>query len=234
MKLYLQLILLLSSGISSLSEPVSAPDLALPVTAKIVSCAGCSLRRFPDLYEFLTDGEAEFYQGVEVEYVQGLASTMTLYDSSGQETEKVDLTTVATSKEGFHEYMISKGFVKKPDEVVEQNRQLVWQRKEDERRKDEEMRNRILEKQKRMQGKVTVKSVTISRGSEAKTNSDGVQIVALNEDGKVNASAAQFDVQPANIHVEYASIGIASSTSKIETQSSTVTVEASNNLRDEL
>lgn len=85
-----------------------------------------------------------------------------------------------------------------------------------------------------MQGKVTVKSVTISRGSEAKTNSDGVQIVALNEDGKVNASAAQFDVQPANIHVEYASIGIASSTSKIETQSSTVTVEASNNLRDEL
>lgn len=100
-------------------------------SAKIVSCSGWALNRLRELKSFLLDGEAEEYQGVEVEYVQGRKATMYIYDSSGEEVEQITLSDYET-KEDMHRMMQQKGFPKKsPEEIraLQQTRQEKRQEK---------------------------------------------------------------------------------------------------------
>jgi len=69
--------------------------------------------------KFLKEFEAEEYRNVEVEYVRGKPSVLTISDDDGNEIEEVQLFDIATNEE-IHEMMINKGFERKSDvEIVE-------------------------------------------------------------------------------------------------------------------
>ena len=88
------------------------------ITGKIVSCSGWSLNRFPELKSFLKDGEAEYYKGVEVEYVHGRNAVITI-TKDGEEQEPFTMSDLKT-KEEMHKFMLDSGFEKKSEEEIEE------------------------------------------------------------------------------------------------------------------
>lgn len=100
------------------------------ITGKIVTCAGCRLNRLHELRSFLKDREAEYYHGVEVEYLRGRDAVLTIYQD-GMERETVILSDIPT-KEELHEVMLEKGFQRKSnDEIMQIKAELYWRREEE-------------------------------------------------------------------------------------------------------
>lgn len=100
----------------------------------------------------MKDGEAEWYEGVEVTYIHGKKAVLTISEN-GEEREKVTLSDLKT-KEEMHEMMVEKGFVRKSDEEIEAAtaRRLEENRVEEEarrKRREEAMKRREEQKRKR-------------------------------------------------------------------------------------
>lgn len=122
------------------------------ITGKIVSCSGWALNKLPELKSFLKGGEAEQYQGVEVEYVHGRKAVLTIF-RDGEQLEEVTLSDYR-SKTDMHALMVEKGFVKKSAAEMEEidarldvEKQEVWRGREEPR----EGMNRVQERLKEAQ-----------------------------------------------------------------------------------
>lgn len=61
-----------------------------------------------------------WYQNVEIEYIPRKSPTLTIYDEDGEESEIVLLDEYDTSVQGLHELFVSKGFVEKSNEEIEE------------------------------------------------------------------------------------------------------------------
>jgi len=150
--------------------PIASPSSVIAsssgsMTAKIVSCHGRALVRFPQLQSWLLDGEAEYYQGVAVEYINEygrLDSTMIIY-RDGVEQERVDLTTFAHLKDEMHDFMIRKGFIRKPQAIIERNDQIVRQRRQAAALVQAENERKVRDAQKNHQEIVLVTSIRLRR-----------------------------------------------------------------------
>jgi hypothetical protein len=90
------------------------------------------LNRFPELKQFLKEGEAESYQGVTVTYVAGKTAVMTIY-KDGIEQEQVIMHELAT-RQDMHQMMKQKGFVLKESaanqETADEMRELLGQQED--------------------------------------------------------------------------------------------------------
>jgi hypothetical protein len=74
------------------------------------------LNHYPELKDFLQQGDAESYRGVSIRYVAGRTAIMTIYRNA-IEQEEIVLHTLKTKKD-MHEMMTQKGFVlKSPEEL---------------------------------------------------------------------------------------------------------------------
>lgn len=150
--------------------PIASPSSLVisssgSMTAKIVSCHGRALVRFPQLQSWLLDGEAEYYQGVVVEYINeygNLDSIMIVY-RDGVEQERVDLTTFAHLKDEMHDFMIRKGFIRKPQAVIQRNDQIVRQRRQAAALVQAENERKVRDAQKNNQEIVLVTSIRLRR-----------------------------------------------------------------------
>jgi len=101
------------------------------------------LNRLPELKSFLKDGEAEWYKGVEVTFIQHRQAIMTVFED-GEEKEKITLSDVKTKPE-MHAMMLEKGFEKKSEEEIED----LKKQKEEEKVKEEEERRRAREERQK-------------------------------------------------------------------------------------
>jgi aspartate oxidase len=88
----------------------------------------------------LHDGEAIYYQGVEVEYVHGRNAVLTIY-RDGQEQEQVTLSDYKT-KDALHALMVNKGFIRRSNKEIEEL--MSWLQSE----KEEASRRRFEEQQR--------------------------------------------------------------------------------------
>lgn len=122
---------------------------AQAVTGKIVSCSGWALNRLPELKSFLKDGEAEWYQGVEVQYVSGKSAVLSIFHD-GEFQQDIKLTPL-TSKELMHSLMEGYGFVKKSDEEIAKMKEAKSIKDEAERVEMEAHRERHLLHRKEME-----------------------------------------------------------------------------------
>lgn len=76
----------------------------------------------------LVDGEAEYYQGITVEFVKGRTAVLTIYQDD-EEIEQINLQdeSLATSKDALHGLFQEKGFVVRTDvdkpleQLIEEN-----------------------------------------------------------------------------------------------------------------
>jgi hypothetical protein len=100
----------------------------------------------------LKGGEAEQYQGVEVEYVHGRKAVLTIF-KDGEQLEEVTLSDYR-SKTDMHALMVERGFVKKSaaemDEIdarPDVEKQEVWQGREKPRESINRVQGRLKEAQ---------------------------------------------------------------------------------------
>jgi hypothetical protein len=80
------------------------------------------LNQYPELKEFLEEGEAEWYEGITVRYVHGRTAILTISDD-GTVKEKITLHKLK-DREQMHKLMKTKGFALKPE-----NRERITQEK---------------------------------------------------------------------------------------------------------
>jgi septal ring factor EnvC (AmiA/AmiB activator) len=100
----------------------------------------------------LKDGEAEQYEGVEVEYVHGNKAVLTIY-KDGEQQEEVTLSDYP-SKTEMRALMEEKGFVKKSAADIEEiEARLEAEKQEDWRKREEqwERNNKVQEQLKEAQ-----------------------------------------------------------------------------------
>jgi len=79
------------------------------------------LNRHPELRSFLKDGDAKYYQGVQIKSAQAssFSSKAMLYIyHDGVEVEQVELSALAT-KDEMNQLMLQKGFQKKSAEFIQ-------------------------------------------------------------------------------------------------------------------
>lgn len=89
------------------------------ISGKVVSCSsGEVLGKYPEIKDFLRDGEATFYKDVVVRYVKGQNPVLVI-NRHGAHRETVDLTKHPT-KEQLHQLMVDKGFKKKTQEEIDE------------------------------------------------------------------------------------------------------------------
>jgi hypothetical protein len=97
----------------------------------------------------LKDGEAEWYQGVEVQYVSGKSAVLSIFHD-GEFQQDIKLTPL-TSKELMHSLMEGYGFVKKSDEEIAKMKEAKSIKDEAERVEMEAHRERHLLHRKEME-----------------------------------------------------------------------------------
>jgi len=68
----------------------------------------------PELKKFLKEGEAEQYENVEVNYVQGRKAVLTIFEDE-EVVESITLSEYS-NREEMHNLMAEKGFTKKVEE----------------------------------------------------------------------------------------------------------------------
>lgn len=93
----------------------------------------------------MRSGEAEWYEGVSVEYVPGKNAVLTIYDND-IEVESIVLSDLP-DKAAMHRLMVDKGFVKKSSEGIAEVQRAVAER--DERERDLQEKKRASLKVKR-------------------------------------------------------------------------------------
>lgn len=105
----------------------------------------------------LVDGEAEYYQGVSVEFVKGRKAVLTIYQD-GEEIEEINLQEdELVSKRALHDLFQAKGFVlrtdleKSLDELIEENNLKAEVERQRKQAKLEEKRRKLEERTQQQQ-----------------------------------------------------------------------------------
>ncbi|XP_031844572.1 selenoprotein M-like [Nomia melanderi] len=85
-------------------------------SARVESCGGCSLKRLPDVQNFIYK-DVPNYENVEFKHIQGAVPELVLFDHDNSEVERLPLSRL--TRDECNELLISKGFTKKPvkDEI---------------------------------------------------------------------------------------------------------------------
>jgi len=137
-------------------------------------CNGAALNRYPNLKSFLVQGEAEYYEGVSVNFVKGRKAILKVYDGE-EEVEEIDLQEL-NDKDKLHALLQEKGFKLRDDlpKSLEELRAENEAALEQERKEREELRAR------RAQEKVerTRRSEEeVKKREEAKRHEEAVEAV---------------------------------------------------------
>ena len=113
------------------------------------------LNKYPELKSFLVHGEAEYYQGVTVEFVKGRKAILKIF-RDGTEVEEINLQEI-NDKTALHALFQEKGFQLKDtltaplEELIAANNQKV---EEEKRQKEERRQQRIKEREERQKRKL--------------------------------------------------------------------------------
>lgn len=128
------------------------------------------MNRLPELKSFLKDGEAEWYEGVEVQYIHGRKAVMTVFED-GEEKEKITLSDMKTKPE-MHTMMIEKGFVKKSEEEIAEMKKKIEEAKteeEERRRKMREERQKKAEERRKQKEEDAAKKEAEDEAAKVET-----------------------------------------------------------------
>lgn len=79
------------------------------------------------------EGEAEWYEGVNVTFISGRTAVMTVFQD-GKELEQIVMSKIST-KQKMHKLMVDKGFKKKSPEVIAKQDKIRKERQEKEEKK---------------------------------------------------------------------------------------------------
>ncbi|KAK2576751.1 hypothetical protein KPH14_005399 [Odynerus spinipes] len=84
--------------------------------ARVESCSGCSLKRLPDVKQFIFQDVPQ-YNNVEFKHIQGAIPELVLFNENDEEVERLVLSKL--TRQECNDLLVSKGFTKSPqkDEI---------------------------------------------------------------------------------------------------------------------
>ncbi|XP_011308846.1 selenoprotein M-like [Fopius arisanus] len=77
------------------------------VRAVVESCSGCSLKRLPDVKQFIFE-DLPLYDRTEFKHIQGAVPELVLYDNNNEEVERLQLSRL--TREECNDLLQAKGF----------------------------------------------------------------------------------------------------------------------------